>query len=253
MPCSRPGSRGGVRPGRPPEGLALPRPRAAAPSTASGGAAASSSKRSRTSPAERAVHPEAEAERAWLTEAILDALAELPPPYQSVIQMRFFHDMGYREIAECLQIPIGTVKSRLNYGLKGLRAHPPRAADLPRRPGALTHGGRSAPRPGGSRSDPLCYNGAENGARGDAPGGGPGWLTEDERRAAIFAAGELLDLDRVRALVGQPDLVICADGGLRHAQALGLRVDLLVGDSIPWTAPRWPTPVRPGWPSCRCR
>ncbi|MFB5085057.1 RNA polymerase sigma factor [Symbiobacterium thermophilum] len=71
-------------------------------------------------PAERAVHPEAEAERAWLTEAILDALAELPPPYQSVIQMRFFHDMGYREIAECLQIPIGTVKSRLNYGLKGL-------------------------------------------------------------------------------------------------------------------------------------
>ncbi len=50
------------------------------------------------------------------------------------------------------------------------------------------------------------------------------------RRAAIFAAGELLDLDRVRALVGQPDLVICADGGLRHAQALGLRVDLLVGD-----------------------
>ncbi len=70
--------------------------------------------------ADEVVHPEAEAERAWLTEAILDALAELPPPYQAVIHMRFFHDMGYREIAEQLQIPIGTVKSRLNYGLKGL-------------------------------------------------------------------------------------------------------------------------------------
>jgi len=49
-------------------------------------------------------------------------------------------------------------------------------------------------------------------------------------RAVIFAAGELLDLERVRALVGRPDLVICADGGLRHARALGLRVDLLLGD-----------------------
>lgn len=49
-------------------------------------------------------------------------------------------------------------------------------------------------------------------------------------RAAIFAAGELYDLERVRALVGRPDLVICADAGLRHAQALGLRVDLLLGD-----------------------
>ena len=70
--------------------------------------------------AEAVVHPEAEAERAWLTEAILDAIEELPQPYRSVIRMRFFHDMGYREIAECLRIPIGTVKSRLNYGLKGL-------------------------------------------------------------------------------------------------------------------------------------
>ena len=47
-------------------------------------------------------------------------MSELPPPYKAVIHLRFFHDMGYREIAECLQIPIGTVKSRLNYGLKGL-------------------------------------------------------------------------------------------------------------------------------------
>jgi len=49
-------------------------------------------------------------------------------------------------------------------------------------------------------------------------------------RAVIFAAGELLNIDRVRALVGRPDLVICADAGLRHARALGLRVDLLLGD-----------------------
>ena len=49
-------------------------------------------------------------------------------------------------------------------------------------------------------------------------------------RAAVFAAGQVCRLGRVRRLVGRPDLVICADAGLRHARALGLRPDLLVGD-----------------------
>lgn len=65
-------------------------------------------------------HPEEEAERAWMTEAILEALAELPPQSRVVIELRFFRNMSYREIAERLAIPMGTVKSRLNYGLKGL-------------------------------------------------------------------------------------------------------------------------------------
>lgn len=49
-------------------------------------------------------------------------------------------------------------------------------------------------------------------------------------RAAVFAAGQVHRLARVRRLVGRPDLVICADAGLRHARALGLKPDLLVGD-----------------------
>ncbi|MEW8977409.1 MAG: sigma-70 family RNA polymerase sigma factor [Symbiobacterium sp.] len=65
-------------------------------------------------------HLEEEAERALMTEALLGALAELSPQYRVVIELRFFRDLGYREIAERLAIPIGTVKSRLNYGLKGL-------------------------------------------------------------------------------------------------------------------------------------
>lgn len=64
--------------------------------------------------------PEREAEKSWLTDAIFEALDALPEQYREVIEMRFFQDMCYQEIAESLKIPLGTVKSRLNYALKGL-------------------------------------------------------------------------------------------------------------------------------------
>jgi len=36
--------------------------------------------------------------------------------------MHYLHEMTYAEIAEALEIPRGTVKSRLAYGLAGLRS-----------------------------------------------------------------------------------------------------------------------------------
>jgi len=45
-----------------------------------------------------------------------------------------------------------------------------------------------------------------------------------------MAAGEVRDYDRIRRVVGAPDLVICADGGVRHALALDLTPDLVIGD-----------------------
>jgi thiamine pyrophosphokinase len=49
-------------------------------------------------------------------------------------------------------------------------------------------------------------------------------------RILIFANGELPDLDNARALIQKGDTIICADGGTRHARALDLRPDLIIGD-----------------------
>ncbi|MBN1591473.1 MAG: sigma-70 family RNA polymerase sigma factor [Pirellulales bacterium] len=46
-------------------------------------------------------------------EQLQQALDELPPHYRLVLVMFFFEDCSYRQIAEQLEIPLGTVMSRL--------------------------------------------------------------------------------------------------------------------------------------------
>lgn len=46
----------------------------------------------------------------------------------------------------------------------------------------------------------------------------------------LIASAPETQLDYVRELADQADYILCADGGLRHARALGLVPDLVIGD-----------------------
>jgi RNA polymerase sigma factor (sigma-70 family) len=54
-------------------------------------------------------------------EAIERALQKLSQKLRVVIILRYFLDLSYSEIAQVLDVPLGTVKSRLNLGLKKIR------------------------------------------------------------------------------------------------------------------------------------
>jgi thiamine pyrophosphokinase len=49
-------------------------------------------------------------------------------------------------------------------------------------------------------------------------------------RIIIFANGELPDLNKARLLLQTEDYIICADGGIRHAFALAIKPNLIIGD-----------------------
>ena len=54
-------------------------------------------------------------------EAVLNALAEIPEPYQQVILLCDVEELSYKEISGVLEVPIGTVMSRLHRGRALLR------------------------------------------------------------------------------------------------------------------------------------
>lgn len=55
-------------------------------------------------------------------EEVLNALRGLPPQFAEVLLLADVEDMAYKEIARTLDVPIGTVMSRLHRGRKLMRA-----------------------------------------------------------------------------------------------------------------------------------
>ena len=56
-------------------------------------------------------------------EAFLTLLDLVSPSSRAVLLLRYQHDLSLEETAAVLEIPIGTAKSRLHYGVSTLRKH----------------------------------------------------------------------------------------------------------------------------------
>jgi RNA polymerase sigma factor (sigma-70 family) len=54
-------------------------------------------------------------------EACIHLLSQLPMKMKAVVALRFMNEYSLNEIADILSIPLGTVKSRLNKGLKQMK------------------------------------------------------------------------------------------------------------------------------------
>ena len=58
-------------------------------------------------------NPEERLMRSERDKALKEVVAQLRQPYRQIVEMRYYDDMGYEQIAQKLGIPLGTVKIRL--------------------------------------------------------------------------------------------------------------------------------------------
>ena len=79
--------------------------------------------------------PEAALIRRADTELVRQAIAKLPTNFREVVVLADMEEMRYREVAETLNIPIGTVMSRLARARKQIREHILETLDVSERVG----------------------------------------------------------------------------------------------------------------------
>ena len=65
--------------------------------------------------------PDAELERGHLRNRLTSAMAALSPEQRAVVDLTYFHGLGYREIGEILSCPVDTVKTRMFHARRRLK------------------------------------------------------------------------------------------------------------------------------------
>jgi RNA polymerase sigma factor (sigma-70 family) len=65
--------------------------------------------------------PEQELEQRQVHEILQDAMGQLSADHRAVLDLTYFHDAGYREIAEIMDCPVGTVKTRMFHARRHLK------------------------------------------------------------------------------------------------------------------------------------
>lgn len=71
--------------------------------------------------ADSAESPEQVVQRHGLEQTVRGALQELSPDQREVVELTFYHGLSYQEIAEIVQSPVNTVKTRMFYAKKKLQ------------------------------------------------------------------------------------------------------------------------------------
>jgi RNA polymerase sigma factor (sigma-70 family) len=64
--------------------------------------------------------PDVEAERREEMELVRATLVELPEDARSMVLLHFYQGLRYKEVAEILDVPVGTVKSRVHWAVEKL-------------------------------------------------------------------------------------------------------------------------------------
>jgi RNA polymerase sigma factor (sigma-70 family) len=65
--------------------------------------------------------PDSELEQSRIRSALVSAMAKLSPEQRAVVDLTYFHGLGYREIAEILSCPVDTVKTRMFHARRRLK------------------------------------------------------------------------------------------------------------------------------------
>jgi RNA polymerase sigma-70 factor (ECF subfamily) len=65
--------------------------------------------------------PEQQFRHLKLHDAILEAMNGLSAEHRAVVDLTYFHGLGYREIAEIVNCPVDTVKTRMFHARRRLR------------------------------------------------------------------------------------------------------------------------------------
>lgn len=65
--------------------------------------------------------PEEVLESLELQESIQGAISKLPEKYRSVIVLKYIEELSLKEVSEILDLPVGTVKTRIHRGREALR------------------------------------------------------------------------------------------------------------------------------------
>ncbi len=65
--------------------------------------------------------PQGNLERDALKEKLLEEIEKLPYKFKEIIVLKHFRGFSYKEISEALEIPVGSVMSRLYYARKQLK------------------------------------------------------------------------------------------------------------------------------------